>query len=234
MERMSDRYQLIAMDLFSHGKSDKAPSDAEDEFEPDVKLLSAFATHAGPPVHLVGHSMGGAVAARYAIRCPACVKSLAIYEPTLFQLLANGSDDEGWNDYMRLVTGMIDHLDAGNPDGASEVLVDYWTKPGTYPTLPAEQKAKITAGIAAGVAKVRQNLNDPTKGIINPSLIKAPTLLITGSASPRSARGVIDILSKSIDGAVLHRIEGAGHMAPLTHTDTVNSLIEEHIDNHTD
>jgi len=140
MNRMSDRFHLFAIDLPSHGRSDRMPADVDNEFDLEERLVAAIVDRAGQPAHLVGHSTGGSVAARVAIGSPDQVLSLSIYEPTLFQLLANGGDDEGWNDYLRLVTGMIDNFDGGNPEDAAAVMVDYWSKPKTFANLPSDQK----------------------------------------------------------------------------------------------
>jgi pimeloyl-ACP methyl ester carboxylesterase len=230
MERMSDRYRLIAIDLFGHGKSDAAPEAASDIFELEVEMLAAFVAMAGGKAHLVGHSSGGSAAARYAVSHGGAVKSLAMYEPVLFSLLANGGDEEGWADYLRLFTGMRDRLAANDREGAAEVMVDYWTSPGSWKKLPQDRQAQTIAGIDVAQAKTKQYVDDPTAGIINPNEICAPTLLLSGADSPRSAHGVIDILFNNITSADMHRLDGAGHMGPLSHADAVNSLIEKHIE----
>ncbi len=45
------------------------------------------------PVHLVGYSYGGAVAATAAIENPSLVRSLILYEPALVSLLPAESED---------------------------------------------------------------------------------------------------------------------------------------------
>ena len=50
------------------------------------RILSVIeASH--EPVHLVGHSYGGAVALRVAMARPSCIASLSLYEPSAFHLL---------------------------------------------------------------------------------------------------------------------------------------------------
>jgi pimeloyl-ACP methyl ester carboxylesterase len=55
-----------------------------------AKLLSALAAE---PVHLVGTSYGGFIAATAAVKNPALVRSLVLYEPALISLLPQESDD---------------------------------------------------------------------------------------------------------------------------------------------
>jgi pimeloyl-ACP methyl ester carboxylesterase len=54
-----------------------------------------------------------------------------------------------------------------------------------------------------------------------------PFTLMTGERSPLAARTVVERLAKAIPGAKLHRIEGAGHMAPLSHAEKVNAHVLE-------
>ena len=225
MDRMSNRYRLFAMDMFSHGKSDKPPPGLQNIYELEVDLVAAFAELAGPPIHLVGHSIGGAAAAqtpasggaaaaRYAAQTPASIKSLTLFEPTLFQLLANGADEEGWSDLMRLIGGMSKWFDAGDREGAAEVLVDYWSKFGAFRALPKDRQANVVGRMDVSVNTVRQFQIDPTVGMMDPTEIKAPTLLLSGAASTRAAKGVIDVLARRIPGATLERIEGRRPYGP--------------------
>ncbi len=234
MNHMSDRYRLMAVDLLSHGQSDEVPTGSTDGIDLEVQTVRACMERTGSPVHLVGHSAGGRAATRFAIKYPDKVKCLVLYEPALFGIMANGADHEGWDGYMRLCTGMIDHIDADDETGAAEVMVDYWSAPGTFQSMPPEQKEKVTYGIRAATRKARKFIANPDEHAINASQIQAPTLVLSGAASPRSARGVTDILARDIRNAQLHRIDGVGHMAPLTHAAQVNSFIEKHIQAHTD
>ena len=186
----------------------------------------------GQPVHLVGHSLGGAVAARFALRWPERTRSLTLFEPTLFQLLANGGHDEGWDDLQRLIDGIHEHLGAGDKAGAAEVLIDYWARPGTFQAMPDEHKAHAIRRMDLTLITVQKYIDEPTFGLIDPSQITAPTLLLSSEDSPLSARSVIDLLSTIIPKAQMIRLESGGHMAPLTRADRVNEIVEEHVARH--
>ncbi|MGH3251600.1 MAG: alpha/beta fold hydrolase, partial [Trebonia sp.] len=56
-----------------------------------------------------------------------------------------------------------------------------------------------------------------------------PPLYLVGSQSPASAREVARLLTKSLPDVTTVEIEGAGHMAPITHPDVVDAAIEAHI-----
>lgn len=229
MERMSDRHRLIAMDMVSHGKSDKPPSDIENVYDLEVNILSSFVDMTAQPVHLVGHSLGGATAARFALRSPERVRSLTLFEPVLFQLLANGGHDPGWEDLQRLTNGIHERLAVGDKRGAAEALVDYWARPGTFQAMSEEHQAHAIRRMDVSAITVQKYIDDPTFGLINPSDIPAPTMLLSSENSPLSARSVVDLLSERMPNARMHRFKNGGHMAPLTNADQVNAIIEQHI-----
>jgi pimeloyl-ACP methyl ester carboxylesterase len=51
-------------------------------------VISALIDVVGEPVHLVGHSYGGAILAYVVAHAPACVRTLTVAEPVCFNLLS--------------------------------------------------------------------------------------------------------------------------------------------------
>ncbi len=82
--RLSDGFRLLAPDLIGYGKSDEWPEGRE--FNPyiDVKLLVELARKISMPVHLVGHSYGGAMALEAAWRLSDRLRRLTLIEPVRF------------------------------------------------------------------------------------------------------------------------------------------------------
>ena len=86
MAHMGTSHRILAPDLAGHGRNGWHGNG--DAVEEDVRLLEALV--GASPAHLVGHSYGGAVALRYALRYPQRVLSLSLYEPAAWHL----ADDE--------------------------------------------------------------------------------------------------------------------------------------------
>ena len=76
------------------------------------------------PVHLVGHSYGGAVGLQLALRRPQRIRSLTLYEPVHFALLRQAAPG-AWQEVQALAGDIAGHLEAHAPDPAAERLVDY-------------------------------------------------------------------------------------------------------------
>jgi alpha-beta hydrolase superfamily lysophospholipase len=79
-------YQVWALDHYGHGRS-AGPRGAlrhDDQYLDDLGLIIAQATQAdGQKPALLGHSMGGAIAARYAVRHPQALAGLVLSAPAL-------------------------------------------------------------------------------------------------------------------------------------------------------
>jgi pimeloyl-ACP methyl ester carboxylesterase len=57
-----------------------------------------------------------------------------------------------------------------------------------------------------------------------------PTLVLHGACSPSPTRSICELLAAVLPDSQITAIEGAGHMAPLTHREAINALIAAHLD----
>jgi pimeloyl-ACP methyl ester carboxylesterase len=83
LEPLSRRFRVVAPDLPGFGRSDKPERDYTLEFYDE--FLGALVRHLGVArIALVGHSMGGLVAARFAVMRPDVVERLVLVAPMGF------------------------------------------------------------------------------------------------------------------------------------------------------
>ena len=91
---IASRFRLIAYTQRYYGtcrwSDDGARFSVATHADDLAKLIAPLATK---PVHLVGTSYGGLVAATAAVRNPGLVRSLVLYEPALISLLPQESED---------------------------------------------------------------------------------------------------------------------------------------------
>ena len=57
-----------------------------------------------------------------------------------------------------------------------------------------------------------------------------PTLFLTGTGSKASTLAVARLLTKVLPRVRVQEIEGVGHMAPVTHPERINPLIERFLE----
>jgi 3-oxoadipate enol-lactonase len=105
--------ELVAFDARGHGKSSPAPSSEAYEYADMVRDLDVVVAAVGPPVVLVGNSMGGATAAAWALQNAERVAALVQVTPG-FSGGAKGDVD--LDDWDRLAEGMA----RGGVDGFME------------------------------------------------------------------------------------------------------------------
>ena len=91
-----NRFAIYAADHRGHGKSDgeRALIDRFDRYVDDLDLVvnRARQEQGGKPCYLVGHSMGGLIALRYALAHPDKIDALVLSGGSAFGLDAAGTD----------------------------------------------------------------------------------------------------------------------------------------------
>lgn len=226
---LAGRYRVFAPDLYGVGDSPSWPGERDLSLADEVDLLEPVFAAAGESFHLVGHSYGGAVAARAALANPGRIRSLILVEPVLFGLLL--AEDPG-QPAAREIVAVCDDTSAavalGELERAAERFTDYWMGPGTWASIPAPRRTAV----AQAMSDVRSEwsaLFADTTPLSAYSSLKVPTLYLTGSESPASAREVARLLIKTLPDVTTVEVPGAGHMAPITHPGIINAAIEAHL-----
>src|SRR5215510_8252736 len=104
---LGDRYRVLTPDLIGYGAA--APWSGRGQFRlaDEAAPVRSVIGRVAEPVHLVGHSYGGAVALHIARTRPELLRSLTLIEPSAFHLLRNGdaNDLAAW----REITGVATH-----------------------------------------------------------------------------------------------------------------------------
>ena len=225
MDSLSATFHVYAPDQYGSGKSPEWSSDQVIRLADEVELLEPVLARAGSPLALVGHSYGGALALIAALANPGRVRALALFEPTLFSLL--DAETPGPNEADGIRYAVADAslaLDRGDRDAAAERFIDYWMGAGSWKQMPEQRKLPIAASIVNVRRWAHALFTEPTPLAAFASL-DIPVLYMLGNRSTASAHGVARLLTHSLPQVRVETIDGAGHMAPLTHPDKVNPLI---------
>ena len=230
MDRLGCRYRTLAADLYGSGKSPTWPALRPMSLADEVALLDPVLSAAGARYHLMGHSYGGAVALAAACARPERVESLVLFEPVLFSVLVAEDPDQP---AAREITAVRDDtvllLERGDPHGAGQRFVDYWMEPGAWAGMPPQRRDAIAGAMSTVKAEWDAVFREPTPLSAFADL-DVPVLYLTGSESPASGREVARLLTKVLPRVTVIEVEGVGHMAPVTHPDRINALIEHHLD----
>ena len=230
MDSLAGRFRILAVDLYGSGKSPAWPDDRPLSLADEVALLAPVLAAAGSRIHVVGHSYGGAVALAAALADPGRVASLVVFEPVLFSVLIAEDPAQA---AAREIAAVRNDTEAAMERGALEIsaarFVDYWMGAGTWARMPESRCASVATAMRAVKGEWHATFMDPTP-LSAFSALDVPVLYITGSESPASSRGVARLLTRTLPRVTVIEIEGVGHMAPVTHPERVNALIESHLE----
>ena len=147
IKRMSDRYRLVAPDHTGYGRTAAYLGDIP-LMEQEIAIVDALVRFISQPVHLVGHSFGGSVLARAAVRMPEQVLSLTLVEPTLFYLLAPAGRASEHAEIKAVADRVIRYVDENNAAEAARGFIEYWVGPGAYDALDDRLREAVRAGMA--------------------------------------------------------------------------------------
>ncbi len=227
-------WHVVAPDLVGHGDT---PMLAHDNalLEEEVGRLAALLERMDGPVHLVGHSYGGALALELARRQPHRIAALAVYEPVAFGLLRDSSHRDGWHEIATLGQRQIDLVARGERRAAAIAFLDYWVGPGALLAMPYHMQAYIIGCMPAVAAQFRALLQVGNVAT-DFRMLTMPVLLLAGSEATLAVRGVMAELRRLLPRAAAAmgprdvEVAGAVHMAPLTRPDLINPLLIDFLD----
>lgn len=224
------RYHLVMPDLFGHGGSAPWPGGNPMRLADDATIVSSLGGFIGEPVHLVGHSYGGAVALVAALNRPEIIRSLTLIEPAAFFLLRNGegSDRTFFKEICEVGVHIAEGLAAEDVRPSVEHFVDYWSGAGTWRSLaPLAQDSLLRR--AAAISQNFTSTTSETATLQMVARLNTPTLLLHGSRTRPIARRIVERLTQMLPDAALNEIHGAGHMLPLTYPNPVARAIGNHV-----
>jgi pimeloyl-ACP methyl ester carboxylesterase len=229
-EQLASKHQLITPDISGYGNN-LGPSVLPTTLAEEVDLLSDRLGEAIGPIHLVGHSYGGAIAFKIATDSPLAgrVRSLTLIEPVLPTILQeNGSDRRLHEHFVRLAHAVYEDLWKGSSWEAIEKFLAFWKGSGPEEKLSSnalvrmiDHAEKLAFDFTAILAE--QNVTAAA------ATIRVPTLLISGGLSPYLTQRVTGWLASTIAGAETRYLPAAGHMLPISHAGVVNADIARHI-----
>lgn len=230
--QLDRRWRILAPDLFGYGETpmpERASLPQRSIVQDELDLLGLLLQQVDGPVHLVGHSYGGAVALELALAQPGRIASLAVYEPVMFSLLRDSRQQAAWHEIAQVAQRQIDLVAAGELRAAASHFIGYWTVPGAFEAMPEAMQSAVAASMPKVAAEFREVLRQRDRPQDFSDLIM-PVLLLCGSDTTVAARGVVAELRHLLPNPRFVEVPGAVHMAPLHQPDLVNPLLVDFLD----
>ena len=230
MELLAARFHVLAPDTYGAGKSPPWPQGRKVALRDEVALLDPVFARAGERFSLVGHSYGGGIALIGALAHRQRLRSMALYEPTLFALVERESPNDV-DGIRNAVAAAVAALGRGDAPAAARCFIDFWMDEGAFDRMPERVQAASAEAVRNIQGWKEALFGEPTPAEAFAAL-DVPVLLMVGSKSPLSSRAVARRLGRLLPRAELAELEGLGHMGPITHPDVVNQRIRGFLERH--
>jgi pimeloyl-ACP methyl ester carboxylesterase len=232
---VSGRYRFVAYSRRYHAPNAWAGDGKDYSLPVHVDDLVAFlrAVGHGEPVHLVGSSYGAQVALVAALREPELVRTLAVGEPGLANLVADSTEGKAaTGEFARAFVPVREAAKSGDDLRAAELLVDAAVgQPGAAQQLPALQRAVLTAN-AKTVGLQLGSSARVTAGCAELQRLNVPVLVFGGDRSPRFMAMTNEALSRCLPSAEQVTVPNASHlvhsMNPKAYNDALLSFLGRH------
>lgn len=210
------RYRTLAVDLRGHGKSPKPPGPYRiPAMAADVaRLLTRRDAY---PAHVIGLSLGGAVAQQLALDWPHLVRSLI-----LVNTAARFMSDDRQQRLMGLRRMIGIYL--GSMDSVAQAVAERLFPRPEQAAWRRETAQRIAANDlrayrAALWAIVRFDLRDRLREI------RCPTLVVAGDEDTTVPMAAKRLLAERIPGSRLEIIDHSGHATPIDQPEAFNRVM---------
>ena len=234
---VSGDYHFIAPDLRGHGDSDWVQGSGYRYFDYLYDLRQLIEQNNFGPVWLVGHSLGGAIAAFFAGVFPELVSKLILLEG--IGLWSREEADSGVAAKIREWSRQTSELAGREPRRYADLETAYARMQQANPQLRAEQAFHLTQHGAVQLedGQFTWKYDQYTYNFLGVGLdvdeitelwqcIRAPTLLVNAANGLQNRTGQDDTLQyfKHVE---LHDVAGAGHWIHHDQLEQVATLIED-------
>ena len=219
-------FETIGLHPRGIGASD-APDQDVYEVAVGAEDAAALAATLGGPVHVVGASLGAAVALEMALRFPTQVRSLTLITPFIEATPRLRAVADAWRAIAR----------QASTDTLSRALLPWLFSQGVLgddkirermhrgltaalSVAPADALDRWAAGISAWSGSRRADLAD----------VRAATLVIAAGADLLTPDG--EALGRAITGATVCVLDGVGHAATSEAAESVGAALLDHLRSH--
>jgi pimeloyl-ACP methyl ester carboxylesterase len=228
---IADEHRFIAPTLRYFGKGDWPDKGEKFGVATHADDVVAFVKALGVgPVHLVGWSYGGTVAAAAALEAPDMVRSLILYEPAIPSLVQEGEAGAAAREAAGAMFGPVtEAVEAGDAERAARLLIEgvFQMPPGGFDRQPAELRAMQLEN-----ARTMPLLwSDPLSQVTCDGLkgFDKPTLIVHGAESNAYWSHVAQVMDQCLPRGDVIAQPKVNHDGPVRDPAGLAAMIEDFV-----
>lgn len=218
-KEVANKYRYIALTQRYYGTGPWPDDGKHFSIATHARDLAKFisALNAGP-VHLVGYSYGGAVAATAAIENPSLVRSLIMYEPALISVLPADSEDgkAAREDRVKFAGSADIAARAGDSALAARLFIEgvFQLPPGGFHNLPQATQirvldnARVTPLMLGAIRQLRMECETLKQ-------FSQPTLIMQGEKTQKYYVMINTAVGKCLPRAQQIVLQNVNHNGPV-------------------
>jgi pimeloyl-ACP methyl ester carboxylesterase len=223
---LKDRHRVLAVNLFGYGDTSPWPENAVQTLADHADLVLALCSNSSGHVFLVGHSFGGSVALKAALRLGHKVAGLVLLEPNPFYLLSQHKRQAAYEEAKALRDHVKQYGAVGDWQKVAERFADYWIGEGTWESMPAKRRSAFVEAMPPNFHEWDAVMNETTT-IDTWASLKAKTLVVYAAETKRPIREIVELFIGACPHWCFKQLAGGGHMAPLFQPELVNPIVTE-------
>ncbi|MBI3022768.1 MAG: alpha/beta hydrolase [Thaumarchaeota archaeon] len=238
----SKKYRVIAYSRRHAHPNNNGENILESTIQNNTKDLEGLIRSLGlPPVHLIGHSYGGFIAAYLAAKSPELIKKLVLVEPGILTLLVKDPKNpaqllsllirspstalSAGSFTRKFINPMLDAYHRGDLDLAIRLFADGFVgRKRALENLPQNVRDMLKEN-SKTIGEVETKLPIFVKK--DAGRISAETLLVKGANGPKVLHAIVRELSKSMPNSEVVTIPDSGHFPHFEKAELFNEKVLE-------
>ena len=229
MDELKGRFRVRAVNLFGYGKTPPWRGADPQSLDDQAALVEAALPENADQICLVGHSFGGSVAMKAALRLAGRVDKLVLLETNPFYLLAQAGRAEAFAEAMELHNCIKTFGALGQWAAAAEKFADYWGG-GSWRDMSSERRAAFAEALKPNFHEWDAVMNEATSAEEWAAALPRNTLLACDPDTVLPIREIAGILHDCCPEWAYAEVPGGGHMAPLVRPDLINPIVTSFLD----
>ena len=227
LSQLGDGLRCVTTSLLGYGGTADRRTLRDADISREAEIVEAVVRRAAAPVHLVGHSFGGAAALAVALRRRVPLLSLVIIEAPVPELLRHAGKHRHYRAFRDMTDAYFDSFRSGEAN-AIETMIDFYGGAGTFAAWPERVRRYAVDTTAVNILDWASAYDFQ----LTPAClanVDVPTVVLRGGASHPAMRCANGLLAKSMPDASVITLAGAAHFMISTHAGEVARVIAQHV-----